>query len=70
MRNFGPRHYTPEFINFKGHWAAGAKWTVQGSKDNIYTVELTEKGFTCDCIGMSMHGKCKHTRNIAEAFDS
>lgn len=71
MRKFGgPRVYSPDFMATKGHWAVGAKWTVQGSKDNEYTVELTEKGFTCDCIGMSMHGKCKHTRTIAEEFNS
>jgi len=67
-RNFGPRFYVPQDIEFKGHWAAGFKWNVNGSKDNVYIVEFTEKGITCDCIGMQMHGKCKHTRAIAENF--
>lgn len=68
MKKFGPRYYAPEEINFSRHWAAGTEYTVTGSRDNVYTVEFTTRGFTCDCTGMKMHGKCKHTRNIAEKW--
>jgi len=67
-RKFGPRYYTPEEINFNDHWAVGTQWVVPGSKDNVYTVEFTNRGFTCDCVGMQMHGRCKHTRSIGEGF--
>lgn len=67
-RTFGPRYYAPEEIQFKKHWAAGVQYEIAGSGDNQYTVEFTERGFTCDCIGMKMHGKCKHTRMIAEKW--
>lgn len=67
-RKSGPRFYNPEDINFRGHWAIGTQWSVTGSKDNVYTVEFTERGLTCDCIGMQMHGRCKHTRAIGEKF--
>lgn len=65
---FGPRYLVPAEIGFKGHWASGTEYTVAGSRDNIYTVKITDKGFTCDCIGMTMHGKCKHTATIAEKW--
>lgn len=68
MRKYGPRYFDPDFMVCKNHWAEGTEWTVQGSKDNVYTVKLTPRGFTCDCVGMTMHGKCKHTRTIAEKF--
>lgn len=68
MRSFSPRYFKPDDINFSGHWAENTVWPVAGSKDNVYTVEMTARGFTCDCIGMKMHGKCKHTRLIAERF--
>ena len=68
MRNFGPRHYKPEGMNYKGHWAVGTKWVVDGSKDNVYTIEFTDRGFTCECIGLAMHGHCKHTKQISKGF--
>ena len=67
-RDYGPRFYRPDEIEFKNHWAAGFDYVVPGSKDNIYTVKFTEKGITCDCIGMSMRGKCKHTAAVADRF--
>lgn len=67
-KTFGPRYFQPSEINFKNHWAEGTQWQIIGSRGDEYTVELTRHGFTCDCVGMKMHGKCKHTREIAERF--
>ena len=53
-------------INTNGHWAIGTKWKVVGSKNNVYTVEMADRGFTCDCPAFK---KCKHIVSIEEGFD-
>ena len=50
-------------INTEGHWAVGIQWPVIGSKGNRYTVEMTDKGFECDCPA---YRKCKHIKSIEE----
>jgi|TARA_R110000851_G_scaffold69633_1_gene155935 uncharacterized Zn finger protein len=64
----GPRYFKPDEITFADHWAIDTEWEVAGSKDNVYTVKFTPKGFTCDCTGMSFRGKCKHTVSISNGF--
>lgn len=56
-------------FNTENHWAVGVQWEVEGSKNNTYTVELHDKGFTCSCPGFGFHGKCKHSVNVAGGFD-
>ena len=69
MKNkYGPRYFKPDFMEMKDHWAVGTQWPVKGSRGDDYTVEWTDKDFTCYCMGMTMHGKCKHTRAIAERW--
>ncbi len=68
VRKFSPRYYKPEEINFVGHWSIGTKWEAAGSKGDVYTIELTDKGFSCDGWSMKRHAKCKHTYNIAEKW--
>jgi len=66
---YGPRYLKVDFMNLEDHWALGTQYSIAGSKGNEYTVEITPKGFTCDCIGMTMHGKCKHTQSVAERWE-
>ena len=40
----------------------GIVWPMKGSKGNEYSVELTDEGFECDCMGFGYHGYCKHSR--------
>lgn len=61
--------FVPNGWQFKGNFLVGTKWSVPGSKNNVYTVALTEKGFTCECTGFNFHGKCKHSLAVAEQFD-
>lgn len=68
MGKYTSRFYKPDEINFTDHWALDTQWSVDGSKDNVYTIKMTKNGFSCECFGMSMHGKCKHTRAIGEGF--
>jgi hypothetical protein len=65
---YGPRYLKVDFMDMTKHWAVGTRYPVDGSNGNKYIVEVTPKGFTCDCMGMTMHGKCKHTTNIAKQW--
>jgi uncharacterized Zn finger protein len=65
---YGPRYLKVDFMDMTKHWAVGVQYNVKGSRGDDYTIEFTPKGFTCNCIGMSMHGKCKHTKAIADRW--
>ena len=52
-------------INTKNHWAIGIEWPVVGSKGDIYTVEMTNYGWECDCIARV---KCKHIKSVESNF--
>ncbi len=67
-RKFREKFLSPREINFKNHWAIGTNWPIIGSRGDKYNVRFTENGFTCECIGMTVHGKCKHTREISERW--
>jgi hypothetical protein len=69
MSKYGPRVYKPALgTNYTDHPNLGAEWHFKGKKDAIYTVEMTPKGFTCDCPGMVFRGKCRHTVDIADCL--
>lgn len=54
-------------INTKKHPFVGIVWPVKSSRSpEPYSVEMTEKGFTCECIGFTMHGKCRHINYVGE----
>jgi hypothetical protein len=36
------------------------------AKDHVYTVEESENGMVCSCIGFKYHGKCKHIDGVIE----
>ena len=47
-------------IIYKNHFYAGTIWPYVNSKGEPHDTTLTEKGFTCTCMGFTHHGKCKH----------
>ena len=55
------RYYKSPDINTKKHILVGTVWPIEGSKNNTYSIEMHEKGFTCECLGFTYNGKCKHT---------
>ena len=59
------RSHQSEIVNTKNHWAVGIQWPVIGSKGDSYTVEMTDYGFSCDCIAFS---KCKHIKEVEKKF--
>jgi hypothetical protein len=58
------KYYKAEKINTKDHFLVGTVWPVDGSKNNTYSIEMHDKGFTCDCQGFTYRSKCKHTIGI------
>ena len=66
MAKYGPKVYTSEIVNTKKHWAIGMIWTAEGSKGNLYHIEMKDKGFSCDCPAFK---KCKHIKAVEEGFN-
>ena len=58
------RYYKPKEIVTKKHFLVGTVWPIEGSKNNTYSIEMHDKGFTCDCLGFTYNGKCKHTSHV------
>jgi hypothetical protein len=58
------RYYKSPEITTKNHFLVDTIWPVEGSKGNTYSVKMHEKGFTCECLGFSYNGKCKHTSQV------
>jgi len=69
LAKFKQSYLKPTVFNPKGHPWAGITWPVQGSKGNEYDVDLTEKGFTCNCPGFSFRGRCKHSEQILKQVE-
>ena len=58
------RYYKPKEIITKKHFLVGTVWPIEGSKNNTYSIEMHDKGFTCNCLGFMYNGKCKHTSQV------
>ena len=58
------RYYKSPEITTKNHFLVDTIWPVEGSKGNTYSVKMHEKGFTCECLGFTYNGKCKHTSQV------
>ena len=58
------RYYKSPDIITKKHFLVDTIWPVKGSKGNEYSVKMHEKGFTCECLGFTYNGKCKHTTQV------
>tara|TARA_B100001057_G_C22232550_1_gene712580 strand:+ start:131 stop:358 length:228 start_codon:yes stop_codon:yes gene_type:complete len=63
-RKYIKKYLMPKIFDPKDHPWVGIVWPVEGSTGNQYSVELTDKGFECDCRGFSYHGYCKHSRKV------
>ena len=57
--------WSSDIIKTKGHWATGTVWNVLSSnKKDSYSIEMSDRGFTCDCPGFTFRGKCKHSQTV------
>ena len=69
MSKFATKYFKPtDLFDFKDHWAVGLEYPFRGSKGEYYTVEITKKGLTCSCTGMTFRGKCKHSESVAQRW--
>lgn len=39
---------------------------VKGSKNHEYIVTLSDKHYSCSCIGFKYHNKCKHVAEVQQ----
>ena len=62
------RYYKSPDIITKKHFLVDTIWPVKGSKGNEYSVKMHEKGFTCECLGFTYNGKCKHTSQVISSL--
>ena len=58
------RYYKPKEITTKKHFLVNTIWPIEGSNGNEYSVEMHDKGFTCNCLGFTYNGKCKRTIQV------
>lgn len=63
---YKPRYPIPVAeINSENHIFSGVVWNVTGSKGDTYHIEMSDKGFTCECLGFQARGViCKHIKDI------
>jgi len=65
-RKYGPRYFKPQY-DYRDTLFNGCVWPVQSSRGGSdYSVELVDRGFSCDCTGFTYHGKCKHVLGISK----
>jgi hypothetical protein len=58
-------------INFSDHHLVGLVWTIESSRTGeMYKVEMTNLGFSCNCVAGSMRGKCKHAQHVHDLLVS
>lgn len=46
------------------------RWNVQGSKGNVYSINMIDETFLCDCKAFQyQNGNCKHIKKIIKELD-
>lgn len=57
-------------INYKESFYHGFQWPYTNRMGTTYLTTLTEKGWTCECMGFTRHGHCKHIKLVHEKMVS
>ena len=68
-KKYQKKYLKPNLFDPKDHCWVGITWPVTGSTGNQYSVELTDKGFECDCIGFGWHGYCRHSKKVLKQVE-
>ncbi len=54
-------------INFnKNHFLVGFQWPYTNCMGTTYLTTMTAEGWTCECMGFTSHGRCKHIKQVHE----
>lgn len=53
-------------INFKNHHLIGFQWSYTNRMGTTYLTTMTGEGWTCECMGFTGHGHCKHIKMVHE----
>lgn len=53
-------------INFKNHYLVGFQWPYTNCMGTTYLTTMTDEGWSCECMGFTGHGHCKHIKSVHE----
>ncbi len=53
-------------INFYDHHLVGFSWLYINRMGTTYHTEMTDHGWTCECMGFTRWRKCKHITAVHE----
>lgn len=58
-------------INFSDrHHLVGFQWPYTNCMGTTYLTTMTSDGWTCECMGFTGHGHCKHIKQVHERLVS
>jgi len=69
MAKYKQKFYTSELLNLRNSWLVSLSpvWKVTSSAgDSYYEVKVFNEGFTCECMGFTRWGKCKHIKSVEQ----
>jgi hypothetical protein len=44
----------------------GFQWPYTNCMGTTYLTTMTAEGWTCECMGFTSHGRCKHIKQVHE----
>lgn len=58
-------------VNWFGHFLEGSTFIVRSSSGNgSYKIEVGPHGPTCECVGFSFYGSCRHIKDFVQKLET